>query len=137
MILIDAGPIVAMFDKRDNYHDICLKMSENIKQPFITTIPVLSESFHLLSFSWLAQNALWMYIEEGCLHIYNLDKNLLTRCRELMSKYHDLPMDFADASLVASAEKENISKIFTLDHKDFKVYKTKDSKSFRLLPSKL
>jgi len=137
VILIDAGPIVANFDKGDNYHDICLKISEKIKEPFITTIPVLSESFHLLSFSWLAQNALCMYIEEGFLQIYNLDRNLLKRCCELIAKYHDLPMDFADASLVAVAEKENISTIFTLDHKDFKVYRTKQGRRFRLLPAKL
>lgn len=54
-----------------------------------------------------------------------------------MSKYHDLPMDFADATLVAVAEAENISTIFTLDHKDFKVYRTKHGRHFKLLPSKL
>ncbi|MGQ9570521.1 MAG: toxin-antitoxin system, toxin component [Thermodesulfovibrionales bacterium] len=46
-------------------------------------------------------------------------------------------MDLADATLVAVAEAEGISTIFTLDHKDFKVYRTKYGKSFKLLPSKL
>lgn len=137
MILIDTGPIVSFFDKRDNYHHKCLEIASGIKEPFITTIPVLSEAFYLLRFSWVVQNDLWLYIEEGYLQIYNLDKDILVRCRELMEKYHDLPMDFADASLVAVAEKENISRIFTLDHKDFKVYKTESGKSFKLLPSKL
>lgn len=46
-------------------------------------------------------------------------------------------MDFADASLVAVGEVEKISTIFTLDHKDFKVYRTRHGRRFRLLPSKL
>jgi predicted nucleic acid-binding protein len=58
-------------------------------------------------------------------------------CRRLMKKYHDLPMDLADATLVAVAEAENISTIFTLDHKDFGIYKKEQGKHFRLLPEKL
>jgi predicted nucleic acid-binding protein len=58
-------------------------------------------------------------------------------CRRLMKKYHDLPMDLADATLVAVAEAENISTIFTLDHKDFRIYKKEQGKHFRLLPEKL
>jgi predicted nucleic acid-binding protein len=137
MMLTDAGPLVAVFDKRDGSHAICLEIVKNIKTPFITIMPVVTEAFYLLRYSWHTQNKLWEAIEQGLLRIYNIDAKMLRRCRELMGKYHDLPMDFADASLVAVAEKENISKIFTLDHKDFKVYRTKSNKSFRLLPSKL
>ncbi|BCB97290.1 pilus biogenesis protein [Dissulfurispira thermophila] len=135
MILIDTGPLVAVFDKKDKSHAICLEIVKNIKTPFITTMPVVTETFYLLRYSWHTQNKLWETIEEGLLRIYSIDANMLRRCRELMNKYQDLPMDFADASLVAVADKENISKIFTLDHKDFKTYRTKSGKSFRLLPS--
>lgn len=137
MVLIDTGPIVAIFDKTDNHHSICSELLKGIKQPFIATIPVLTEAFYLLSFSWLNQAALWKYIEAGNLQFYNLDKNQLKICKNLMEKYQDLPMDFADATLVAVAAAENISTIFTLDHKDFKVYKTKSGRSFRLLPPQL
>jgi len=137
MILIDTGPVVSFFDKRDANHRICVETLKNLETTFLTTIPVITEAFHLLGYSWHVQNELWEIVEEGFLRIYNIDTNILKRCRELMSKYHDLPMDFADASLVAVAEKEDISKIFTLDHKDFKTYRTKSGKFFRLLPSKL
>jgi len=137
MMLIDTGPLVAVFDKKDESHAICLEIVKSIKTPFITTMPIVTEAFYLLRYSWHTQNKLWEAIEEGLLRIYSIDANMLRRCRELMGKYHDLPMDFADASLVAAAEKENISKIFTLDHNDFKVYKTKSGRSLRLLPSKL
>jgi hypothetical protein len=101
--------------------------------PLATTVPVLTEALYLLSFSWQLQDDLWEFIVEGNLQIYNLDRDLMKTCRELMKKYHDLPMDLADASLVAVADAENIRTIFTLD-KDFKVYRTKQNKQFKMLP---
>lgn len=137
MILIDTGPLVAFFDKNDNHHSACHDVLKTIKTPLITTIPVLTEAFYLLSFSWHIQDDLWDFIIQGNLQIYNFDRSLLKTCRELMKKYQDLPMDLADASLVAVADAENIQTIFTLDHKDFKVYRTKQKRHFKLLPSEL
>ncbi|MDI6890029.1 MAG: PIN domain-containing protein [Thermodesulfovibrionales bacterium] len=137
MIIIDTGPLVALFDKSDNRHDLCHAILRTTKMSLITTIPVLTEAFYILSFSWHIQDDLWKFITDDNLGIYNLDRNLLKICRELMNKYQDLPMDFADASLVVVAERENISTVFTLDHKDFKVYRTKHGKGFKLLPSSL
>lgn len=133
MIAVDTGPIVALFDKNDYYHSVCHNIIRTLKMPLATTVPVLTEAFYLLSFSWQLQDDLWEFIVEGNLQIYNLGRDLLKTCRELMRKYHDLPMDLADASLVAMADAENIRTIFTLD-KDFKVYKTKQNKHFKLLP---
>jgi predicted nucleic acid-binding protein len=133
MIAVDTGPIVALFDKNDNYHSVCHNIIRTLKMPLATTIPVLTEAFYLLSFSWQLQDDLWEFIVDGNLQIYNLDRDLMKTCRELMRKYHDLPMDLADASLVAIADAENIHTIFTLD-KDFKVYRTRQNKHFKLLP---
>jgi hypothetical protein len=133
MIVVDTGPIVALFDKNDNYHGVCHNIIRTLKMPLATTVPVLTEAFYLLSFSWQLQDDLWEFIVGGNLQIYNLGRDLLKTCRELMRKYHDLPMDFADASIVAMTNAENIRTIFTLD-KDFKVYKTKQNKHFKLLP---
>jgi len=137
VILIDTGPLVALFDRTDNYHNICHTVLKNTRSSLVTTPPVLTEAFYLLGFSWHLQDALWEFIMQGNLQIYNLDGSLLQRCRELMKKYRDIPMDLADASLVTVAERENIYRIFTLDHKDFKVYRTKSGRSFRLIPGRL
>ena len=133
MIAVDTGPIVALFDKNDNYHSVCHNIIRTLKMPLATTVPVLTEAFYLLSFSWQLQDDLWEFIVEGNLQIYNLDRDFMKTCRGLMRKYHDLPMDLADASLVAVADTENIHTIFTLDE-DFKVYRTKQKKHFKLLP---
>ena len=137
MILIDTGPLVALFDKSDNHHVACHKALKTVSPPLITTTPVLTEALNLLNFSWNVQDDLWEFITGSGLHVYNLNAGLLKACRELMRKYHDLPMDFADASLVALADAEDMTTIFTLDHKDFKIYRSKKNKSFKLLPHRL
>ena len=54
-----------------------------------------------------------------------------------MEKYEDLPMDLADGTLVVLAESRKVKKVFTLDHKDFQIYKPTRIKSFTLLPSRI
>jgi predicted nucleic acid-binding protein len=133
MIAVDTGPIVALFDKNDVKHHTCVETFKAIREPLFTTWPVITEAFHLLGFSHTVQDDLWEFIERGTVLISDLDRTLVKTCRKLMKKYHDLPMDIADASLVAMADAESIRTIFTLD-KDFKVYKTKQNKHFKLLP---
>ena len=137
MLLIDTGPLVALFDKSDNYHAACHKAIKTVTQPLITTSSVLTEAMYLLSFSWNVQDDLWEFIAGSGLHVYDLNAGMLKACRELMRKYHDLPMDLADASLVVLADAEDAATIFTLDHKDFRIYRTKKNKFFKLLPHKL
>jgi len=133
MIAVDTGPIVALFDRSDDKHSVCVETFKSIREPLITTWPVMTEAFYLLGFSSTVQDDLWEFIERGTAAIYDLDRTLIKTCRELMRKYQNLPMDLADASLVAVADAGNIRTIFTLD-KDFKIYRTRQKKQFRLLP---
>jgi uncharacterized protein len=54
---------------------------------------------------------------------------------ELMKKYHDLPMDLADAALVRVAEREMIRRVFTLDRRDFTLYRPIGIGRFNILPA--
>jgi predicted nucleic acid-binding protein len=137
LTLIDTGPLVAFFDKDDRYHGLCVEVLKEIREPLITTWPVLTECFYLLNFSWEVQDSLWLFIRRGGIEIYPLEKELLIHCRELMKQYRDLPMDLADATLVALADAVLVPKIFTLDHKDFSIYRFKQKKRFTLIPSKI
>lgn len=58
----------------------------------------------------------------------------LQRVRQLLDKYADLPMDFADATLVVLAEELDCTSVFTTDRTDFSVYRLKGRKAFRILP---
>lgn len=137
MILLDTGPIVAFFDASDDYHEACIELLKGIEEPLITTWPVLTEAFYLLGFSWRAQDNLWEFIERGGVKILSMDDKQQARCRQLMKKYSDLPMDLADGTLVVLAESKKVKKIFTLDHKDFQIYKPARIKRFTLLPARI
>jgi predicted nucleic acid-binding protein len=128
---------VAFFDKDDRYHGLCIEILKEIREPLFTTWSVLTESFYLLSFSWEVQDSLWLFIQRGGIEIYPLEEGLLTRCHGLMKQYRDLPMDLADATLVAVAEILEVPRIFTLDHKDFSIYRFKQKRRFTLIPTTL
>jgi hypothetical protein len=137
MILLDAGPIVAFFDASDDYHGLCIDVLKDINEPLVTTWPVLTEAFYILGFSWKAQDNLWEFIMRDGIEILPLSAKLGARCRKLMEKYRDLPMDLADGTLVAISEYEKIEKIFTLDHRDFNIYRPAHTKRFKILPARL
>lgn len=134
MILVDAGPLIALIHKDDAHHAECVAALQSITEPLGTVWPALTEAMYLLSFSWKAQEALWEMIERGVVVLLPLEQRELSRIRELMKKYKDLPMDLADAALVAVAEREKIRRIFTLDRRDFEVYRPAKLGRFLLLP---
>jgi predicted nucleic acid-binding protein len=137
LILIDTGPLVAFFDKDDQHHGLCIETLKGLREPLVTTWPVLTECFYLLNFSWEVQDSLWLFIQRGGVEIYPIEKEFIIQCRDLMRQYHDLPMDLADATLVALADVLGVSKVFTLDHKDFSIYRLKHKRRFTLIPSKM
>ncbi|MEJ2280037.1 MAG: PIN domain-containing protein, partial [Candidatus Lokiarchaeota archaeon] len=90
---------------------------------FATVWPVFTEAVYLLNFSWKAQDNLWEFIMRGGVDVLSMDDKQQIRCRQLMKIYADLPMDLADGTLVVLAESKKVKKVFTLDHKDFQIYK--------------
>lgn len=123
MILVDAGPLVALVDADDQYHKKCVAALKVLREPLVTVWPPVTEAMSLLGDVPKAQEALWEMLTRGVLQLLPLDHTDVPRIRELMSKYADLPMDLADAALVRVAEREGIRKIFTVDGKDFGVYR--------------
>ena len=121
-IPIDTGPLVALFDGSDRYHNDSLDFIKNIKFPLCTTLPVVTETVFMLDFSNDAQCDFISWIHQGGLDIIELKENDFGRIAELMTKYSSLPMDFADASLVIACEKLQTRNIATLDG-DFNIYR--------------
>jgi uncharacterized protein len=123
MILADTGPLVALFDPSDPDHDRCVERLRNVAEPLITTVPVLTEAFHLLQPASRGARALMSFVADGGLGLWFFDESSLTRAFELMDKYSDHPMDLADASLVVAAEATASRTVFTLDRRDFSAYR--------------
>ena len=125
MILVDAGPLVALFDPADADHQRCADLLRSIEEPLATTVPALTETFHLLAPDSKGGQALMDFIVDGGMSIAYLDDQAVGRAFELMLQYRDRPMDFADASIVVTAEMLRIRKLFTLDRGDFASYRVK------------
>ena len=123
MILVDAGPLVALVDADDQYHKKCVAALKVLREPLVTVWPPVTEAMYLLGDLPKAQEALWEMLARGVLQLLPLDLTDIPRMRELMSKYADRPMDLADAAIVRVAEREGIRKIFTVDRENFSVYR--------------
>ena len=133
-ILIDSGPLIALFDASDKYHSKALKFIKNNKYPLITTIASVTETLHLLDFNRNAQIDFIEWIHRGGVEIANIENTDFGRLKELTEKYHDLPMDFADSCLVYLAEKNNFNTIATID-RDFTIYRIKGRRKFKIILS--
>jgi predicted nucleic acid-binding protein len=136
MILVDAGPLIALIHEDDNEHKRCREAFAAMTEPLGTVWPAVAEAMQLLSFSWQAQEALWEMIETGAVAVLPLGMDDLPRMKELMRKYRDLPMDLADAALVRVAERERLRWIFTLDRRDFQIYRPSRIGRISILPSR-
>jgi len=135
VILVDAGPLVALIDAGEPDHEECVATLEDLTAPMVTTWPAFTEAMYLLGSAggWRAQRALWELVERGDLQLVELDEGLRKRTQALMAKYADRPMDLADASLVSVAEELGLKRVFTLDA-DFQVYRFKGRGKFELVP---
>lgn len=125
MILVDTGPLVALFDPVDDAHARCVEILRGIHQPLWTTLPILTEAFHLLTPASIGAQRLMDFVAEHGLAVWYADDAAIERAFELMRRYVDARMDFADASLVAAAEVFGTRKIFTIDRTDFAVYRVR------------
>jgi predicted nucleic acid-binding protein len=123
MILVDAGPLVAFFDLADQHHAKCVAALKTLREPLATVWPPLTEAMYLLADVPKAQDALWEMLSRGALTLLSLDATDGPRIRELMHKYGNRPMDLADAALLRVAEREGLRKVFTVDRRDFAVYR--------------
>jgi len=130
--LIDAGPLIALFDKNDNYHKLVKKFLKDYKGHLTTTWSVMTEVTHMLDFNVNIQIDFLKWIDRGAVHIANLEETHIKRIIELWEKYSDVPMDLADASLLVASEIIGIKNIITIDS-DYHIYRTKDRQALNNL----
>ncbi len=131
-ILIDSGPLIALFDASDKYHQRTVEFIKSNPFFLITTIASITEALHLLDFNRNAQIDFIEWVYRGCVEIADIINQDFQRIKKLTDKYSDLPMDFADACLVLLAEKMGINTIATID-RDFSIYRIKGKKAFKTI----
>lgn len=121
--LVDTGPLVAYFDRRDEHHAWSSEQMGHLSVPLRTCEAVLSESFHLLERAHRGAEKLITFIERGAVTVPFSYSSHADRVHELLRAYADQPMSFADACLVAMAGERPARRVFTTDA-DFHVYRT-------------
>lgn len=128
-ILVDTGPLVALFHSRDRHHDAAKAMLQANPAVLVSTWPVITEACHFLSQA--GKRALLTFIRRGGLRLEGLTVEDVPELDVLIARY--AKMDFADATLVLAAERTDISEIFTIDRRDFEAYRLRSGRRFKLL----
>ncbi|MGB8011219.1 MAG: PIN domain-containing protein [Terriglobales bacterium] len=132
--LIDTGAILALLDRSDRWHGVCVDAFRQLRLPLLTSEAVLTEVFHLVGDSRTEMEAAWKFVRSGALVLGTIEDAELPHLYALMSRYWDRPMDFADATLVYLAKRESLSVILTVDHADFATYRIEGKRQFRVVP---
>jgi predicted nucleic acid-binding protein len=134
--LADTGALLAWLDRDDPWHARCRDVFPGFRLPLCTSNAVLTELFHLVGDNPREVALTWAFLRSGAVTVLPIGDRDLPDLDRLMQKYHDRPMDFADATLVHLAHRESLSTIFTVDHDDFETYRIGGRKRFRILPAR-
>ena len=133
-LLLDTGALVSLLDRSQTHHDTCRRFFDTWTGSVVSTEAVLTEATHLLASVDRGVTACVEFFLQGGAVLVPSTPASLNRVRTLLEKYADLPMDFADATLVTLAEELGSALVFTTDRTDFAVYRLKDRKPFRIVP---
>ena len=134
-LLLDTGPVVAVLRSESPYHATCRAALEAGEVEFVSTEAVLTEAAYLVSRLPGGVPSCLDFFLRLPVRLVPMTHDLLVRCRDLTERYAGVPMDFADATLVAVAEETEISDICTLDRRGFSAYRFGRNRAFRIVPA--
>jgi predicted nucleic acid-binding protein len=132
--IIDTGPWVALIDRSETRHAESVQWLKNFSGRLYSTEAVLTEVLYILNFSITAQCAALDFVLQSVVEIVPSSTDSLKKTKNLMKKYADLPMDFADATIVCLAAETDIQNIVTFGRRDFAIYKLPKKKSLTIMP---
>jgi len=136
VLVIDTGVLVAAADRTDRHHTRCAAVIRDDPGPLVTTAMVIAEAAYLLEreLGPSAEAALYSSIIGGDLFVETLGPRDWERIRQLVDAYADLPLGGTDASLVAIAERLDVTRVATLDETHFRVVRPVHCDAFGLVP---
>jgi uncharacterized protein len=133
-VLIDTGPLVALLNSRDAANSACRAYSLSIVPPMLTTWLVIGEAAWLLRDTKRGIAGIFQLIAEGIISVEDLGPAAAPWIAAVLDQYSDLRPDLADVSQLYLAERTGILDVFTLDRRDFTVYRDRQGNPFRLHP---
>lgn len=133
-LLIDTGAFVALLDRSEAKHADCVAVLSQWTGSILTTEAVVTETMHLIGPAWRPQKACLEFFLRGAFLLIPSSRATLQRVTELMEKYQDVPMDYADGTLVALGEDIDTDRVFTLDRRGFSTYRVRGKRAFKVVP---
>ena len=133
-LLLDTGAFVALVDRSEKRHADCVAVLDGWSGTIVTTEAVLTETLYLVGPRWQAQQICLEFLLRGAFLLVPASQASLKRVSILMQKYRNVPMDYADATLVALGEELGTDLVFTLDRRGFSAYRLNQRKPFQLFP---
>lgn len=134
-LLLDTGALISILDRSQSGHELFVKAFSEWEGEVVSTEAVLTESTHLLQRVKGGQEACIEFFLKGGAVIVPASLASLKRALALTQQYSDLPMDYADATLVVLAEELGTSLILSTDRRDFSVYRIQGNRAFKILPT--
>lgn len=132
--LLDTGPLVAYLDADDRQHARAASALDSFSGRLVTSNAVITEAMFLLQDVPDGPTLLAEFIGASATHVYDLAQPAeLKQAAQLMERYRDTPMDYADATLVLLAEALGLATVLTLDRRGFGTYRTRSRKAFKLV----
>ncbi len=132
--VVDTGPVVAFLDKKDPCHEMVRGGWAPLTGKFVTTGAVITEALHFLQPIAGGAEALAALLRKGLIAVDDaFAQSRIDAAIALMSKYEDIPMDFADATLVLLAERLATANMVTLDERGFRTFRFSGKRRFRMV----
>jgi predicted nucleic acid-binding protein len=121
VITLDTSALYALLNQQDPDHAAVLAELREDAGPYLVPAGIMAEVAYLVEsrLGHRAMDALLADLESGAYSLECGDEDI-PRIRSVASRYEDLPLGFADASVVACAER-NGGRVLTLDNRDFDV----------------
>lgn len=135
-LLVDSGPLYAYIDADEPAHAACVELLQAHQGPLVAPTLCVAETTYLLR-TRLSSEAELRFLGDlasGAITLEPVHPADLLRIAELVSRYRRLPLGTVDASIVAAAERLEVTQLATLDRRDFSVVRPLHTEAFQLLP---
>lgn len=134
-VLLDTGPMVAIVSRQDAHHERCVAALDALRPPLLTCWPVVTEALWLVRREAAAVRGIFRAFADDLWALAPLGSEALPWLAAFLDRYYTLGAQLADACLVYLAERESIGTVFTLDRRDFSVYRYGKNYRLKIIPA--
>jgi hypothetical protein len=134
--ILDTSFLFALTDQSDRNHWRVLAVAQSVDEPMVLPVVVLPEVCYLIA-SRLGHQAMRRFVSSvtpETIQVKSVTTEDLVRVYQILEQYADNQLDFTDAAIVAIAERLNITRVYTLDRRDFSIIRPSHCDYFELLP---